>query len=146
MLMGKHSHFTPQKNPTWKEANRKGRVRANPRFLSTVPNKRGTHDTQCNYSCKKPILPEMLGDREMGGPHPSKEDSPSDPCSRAPSLTQTQTKLPTVHSPSSLFATPKEQRQQGILYLSLSLALPSSWHQTLHSLCPVLPPLLKASP
>lgn len=110
MLMGKHSHFTPQKNPTWKEANRKGRVRANPRFLSTVPNKRGAHDTQCNYSCKKPILPEMLGDREMGGPHPSKEDSPSDPCSRAPSLTQTQTKLPTVHFHPAPYLQPQKNK------------------------------------
>lgn len=42
---------------------------------------------------------------------------------------------------SPLSATPKEQRQQGILYLPLSLAPPSSRHQTLHLLCPVLPPL-----
>lgn len=98
LLMGKHNNFTPQKIPTWKEGNRKGRVRANPCFSSTVPNKRGVHDTQCiaitparSPYCQKCWKRERWGDHTL-----QKEDSPSDPCSHAPCLTQTHTNLPTV--------------------------------------------------
>lgn len=108
LLMGKHSNFTLQKTPTWKEANRKGRVRANTHFSSTVPKKRGAHDTQCITIT--PARSPYCQKREMGGPHPSKEDSPSDPCLHAPSLTQTQTNQPTVHFHSAPYLQPQNNK------------------------------------
>lgn len=46
----------------------------------------------------------------MGGTHPSKEDSPSDPCSHTLSLTQTQTNLPTVHFHSAPYLQPQKNK------------------------------------
>lgn len=139
LLMGKHSNFTLQKPPALKEANRKGRVRANPCFSSTVPNKRGAHDNSALQLLLQEFHTARNAGRERWGHHTlQKKTVLLTPAHRLPPSPKHRPACPQCIFTQLLICSPRRTKAAGHSLPSKLLA------QTLHLLCPVLTTLTPA--